>query len=186
MDYFSVLTLLQAQDVWQMPDYQCYMKYTYFPSQDALEEVRSQRDPKFFAFTFRSPGYYLSLSFCPVLLLYKAAAGFWNERHLYGSLQRVTELSKSLVLKTYSFSMLYPILRWWSKGSELREKLKVVCFGVNNNTNPQTLMRLFLGLSLMLIPESRHIIISSFEKCLNHGSTWRISTHITCSSLYFL
>lgn len=33
--------------------------------------------------------------------------------------------------------ILYPIWRWWSKGSELKKKLKEVCFGVNsNNTNP--------------------------------------------------
>lgn len=108
-----------------MPDYHCCMKYMSFPSQEALEEMRSQRDPTIFTFSFASPGYCLSLSFCPVLLLCKTAAGFWDERHLFGSLQRVTELWKSLVLQSCSFSILYPIWRWWSKGSELREKLKV-------------------------------------------------------------
>lgn len=57
--------------------------------------MRSQRDPTIFTFSFPSPGYCLSLSFCPVLLLYKAAAGFRDERHLFGSLQRVTKNPKS-------------------------------------------------------------------------------------------
>lgn len=123
-----------------MPSYQRCMKHMSFPSQEVLERMRSQRDPMIFTCSFPNPGNCLSLSFCPVLLLYKGAAGFWDERHFFGSLQRVTELWKSLVLQSCSFSILYPIRRWWSKGSEPREKLKDVCSGVNNNnnTNPQT------------------------------------------------
>jgi len=139
-----VLTLLRVvQDAWQMPAYQCCMKYMSFPSPEALEEnVITKRSHNLHDFISQpwilplSPS--LSLSFCPALLLYKAAAGFWDERHLFGSLQRVRELLKSLVLQSCSFPILYPIWRCWSKGSELREKLKDVYFGVknNNNTNP--------------------------------------------------
>lgn len=85
-----------------------------------------------------SLSHFVLFSFCARRLLV-----FQDERHLFGSLQRVTQLWKSLVLQRCSFSILHPILRWWSKGSELREKLKDVCFGVNNNTNPQTRMRCF-------------------------------------------
>lgn len=162
-----------------MPDYQCCTKCMSFPSQEALEEMRSQRDPTIFTFSFPSPGCCLSLSFCPVLLLYEAAAGFGDERHLFGSLQRVTELWKSLVLQSRSFSILYPIWRWWSKGSELREKLKDVCFGVNNNnTNPQTRMRLFLSIALQLMPGSRHIAISVFEKVVSALTNLNLFQHL--------
>lgn len=46
---------LQAQDVWQMPDTQCCVKYTSSPSQEALEEMRSQRDPTIFTFFISKP-----------------------------------------------------------------------------------------------------------------------------------
>lgn len=131
-----------VSNVLQMPSYQHCMKYMSFPSQEAFEEIRSQKRPhnlRFFISKLRILFFPLSFlvlfSFCTRWLL----VFFRDERQLFGSLQRVTELWKSLVFQSCSFSILYPIWRWWSKGSELREKLKDVCFGVNNNkTNPQT------------------------------------------------
>lgn len=40
--------------------------------------MRSQRDPTIFTVSFSSPGYCLSLLFHPVLLLYEAAAVFFE------------------------------------------------------------------------------------------------------------
>lgn len=100
----------------------------------------TKETPQSSLFHFQAPdtaflSFLVLFSFCTRWLL----VFFRDERHLFGSLQRVTELWKSLVFQSCSFSILYPIWRWWSKGSELREKLKDVCFGVNNNkTNPQT------------------------------------------------
>lgn len=126
-------------DVWQMPGYQRFMKYKSLPSKEALEETRSQRDPTIFAFSFLSRGSVFLSHFALFSLCKRWLLVFWDERHLFGSLQRITELWKSLVFQSCSISILYPIWRWWSKGSELWEKLKDVCFGVNNNkTNPQT------------------------------------------------
>lgn len=61
------------------------------------------------------------------LAVFKESQNF--QRHLY--------------CRAILFQFYIPILGWWSKGSDWREKLKDVFFGVNNNTNPQT-----LGLSL--------------------------------------
>lgn len=52
---FSVLSPPRASDVWQMPDYQCCMKCTYFPSPEAWEETRSQRDLTIFTFFISQP-----------------------------------------------------------------------------------------------------------------------------------
>lgn len=100
-----------------------------------LEEPPSQRETSQSSLHFTAldaPCFFPVLfSFCMRLLV------FQDERRLFGSLQRVAQLWKSLVLAVlFALHNFYD--QYWGddqKKSEPREKLKDVGFGLNNNSN---------------------------------------------------
>lgn len=120
-----------------MSSYQCCMKS--FPSQEASPKKTSPSSLfHLWALDTACRSHFVLFSLCTRrLLLFEmkdaCLAAFKESRNSESHLYCRAALSL----------FLHPILRWWSKGWELREKLKDVCFGLNNNTNPQTYMNLF-------------------------------------------
>lgn len=131
------------------------MKYMSFPSQEALEEMRSQRPHNLHYFISKPwiMPFSLILSCSPFV---QSDCCFLRWKTLVWQPSKSHRTLKVTCIAVLFILILYPIWRWWSKGWELKEKLKEVCFGEYNNTHRPTQGSL-LRIVLQLMPESRHI-----------------------------